>query len=117
MTDNVAAMAGDKGEPGHGAESTQTGDSAATVNPVLPADSAASKGGAAANESGEDSAAADSSAAEDDRTSAPSEADPALPQVPYGAWPSPITAAQVAGGRNRVSYPTIIGGTTWWQED
>ncbi len=122
MTDNVAAMAGDKGEPGHGAESTQTGDSAATVNPVLPADSAASKGGAAANDSSEDSAAvdssaADSSAAEDDRTSAPPEADPALPQVPFGAWPSPITSAQVAGGRNRVAYPTIIGDTTWWQED
>ncbi len=40
-----------------------------------------------------------------------------LPQVRYGEWPSPITAAQVAGGRLRVAYPTVIGATTWWQED
>ncbi|HEX2321564.1 MAG TPA: prolyl oligopeptidase family serine peptidase [Streptosporangiaceae bacterium] len=97
MTDNVAATPGDKGEPGHRAESAQTGDSGATVNPARPADDAANQGRAAAD--------------------APSEVNPALPQVPYGAWPSPITAAQVAGGRNRVAYPTIIGDTVWWQED
>jgi dipeptidyl aminopeptidase/acylaminoacyl peptidase len=114
MTDNVAATAGDKGEPGHRAESTQTGDSGATVNPARPADDAANEGGEAANEGGE---AADTAAAEGDDASAPSEVNPALPQVPYGAWPSPITAAQVAGGRNRVAYPTIIGDTVWWQED
>jgi dipeptidyl aminopeptidase/acylaminoacyl peptidase len=107
MTDNVAATAGDKGEPGHGPESTQTGDSGATANRARPADNAANEGGGAA----------DTSAAEGDDASAPSEVDPALPQVPYGAWPSPITAAQVAGGRNRVAYPTIIGDTVWWQED
>jgi dipeptidyl aminopeptidase/acylaminoacyl peptidase len=114
MTDNVAATAGNKGEPGHGAESTQTGDSGATVNPARPADNAANEGGEAANQG---RAAADTAAAEGDDASAPSEVDPALPQVPYGAWPSPITAAQVAGGRNRVAYPTIIGDTVWWQED
>jgi dipeptidyl aminopeptidase/acylaminoacyl peptidase len=43
--------------------------------------------------------------------------DQALPQVPYGAWSSPITAAQVAGGRARLSFPTVIGESTWWQED
>ena len=121
MTDNVAATAGDKGEPGHRAESTRTGDSGATVNPARPADDAANEGGEAANEGGEAAnqgrAAADTAAAEGDDTSAPSEVNPALPQVPYGAWPSPITAAQVAGGRNRVAYPTIIGDTVWWQED
>ncbi|HXP20858.1 MAG TPA: prolyl oligopeptidase family serine peptidase [Streptosporangiaceae bacterium] len=41
----------------------------------------------------------------------------ALPQVPYGAWPSPITAAQVARGRARLTFPTVIGASTWWQED
>ena len=104
MTDNVASAAGDKGEPGHSAESAQTGDSGATVNPAQPAGAPASAGGEAATAGGE--------------TGLPSgEADRALPQVPFGAWPSPITAAQVAGGRNRVAYPTIIGDTTWWQED
>jgi len=37
--------------------------------------------------------------------------------VPFGAWPSPITAAQVAGARLRLAFPTVIGETIWWQED
>ncbi|SRR6266487_3634372 len=41
----------------------------------------------------------------------------APPQVPFGAWPSPITAAQVAGGRIRVNFPTVIGTSVWWQEE
>src|SRR5262245_57994708 len=41
----------------------------------------------------------------------------AVPRVPFGAWPSPISAAQIAGGRIRLAFPTIIGNTTWWQED
>ncbi|HEX9525981.1 MAG TPA: hypothetical protein VF951_00665, partial [Streptosporangiaceae bacterium] len=41
----------------------------------------------------------------------------AVPQAPFGAWPSPISAAQVAGGRIRLAFPTVIGNTTWWQED
>jgi len=41
----------------------------------------------------------------------------AVPRVPYGAWPSPISAAHLAGGRSRVRFPTVIGETTWWQED
>jgi dipeptidyl aminopeptidase/acylaminoacyl peptidase len=38
------------------------------------------------------------------------------PEVPYGAWPSPITAADVARSGLRLSFPTIIGGDVWWQE-
>jgi hypothetical protein len=39
-----------------------------------------------------------------------------VPRVPYGEWPSPITAADVARGRLRLSFPTMIGGEMWWQE-
>jgi len=42
---------------------------------------------------------------------------PGLPEVRYGEWPSPITAAQVAGGRIRLSFPLVRGAVTWWQED
>src|SRR5579875_3177310 len=42
---------------------------------------------------------------------------PALPQIPYGAWPSPITAAQVAAGRTAVAHPLVAGGAVWWQQD
>ena len=38
------------------------------------------------------------------------------PRVPYGVWPSPITAADVARGRLRIAFPTVIGGEVWWQE-
>jgi dipeptidyl aminopeptidase/acylaminoacyl peptidase len=44
-------------------------------------------------------------------------AEPVLPRVPYGEWPSPITAEQVASGRLRVDMPTVFGEWTWWQED
>jgi dipeptidyl aminopeptidase/acylaminoacyl peptidase len=40
----------------------------------------------------------------------------AVPRVPFGEWPSPITAADVARGRRRLSFPTVIGGEVWWQE-
>ena len=40
----------------------------------------------------------------------------ALPAVPFGEWPSPITAAQVARGQVRVSSPVILGDETWWQQ-
>jgi dipeptidyl aminopeptidase/acylaminoacyl peptidase len=39
-----------------------------------------------------------------------------IPAIPFGAWPSPITAAEVARGRVRISYAVVIGGDTWWQE-
>ena len=39
-----------------------------------------------------------------------------VPAIPFGAWPSPITAADVARERLRLSFPIVIGGDTWWQE-
>jgi dipeptidyl aminopeptidase/acylaminoacyl peptidase len=38
------------------------------------------------------------------------------PEIPFGAWPSPITAADVARGGLRLSFPTVVGGDVWWQE-
>src|ERR1700727_555948 len=38
------------------------------------------------------------------------------PRIPYGAWPSPITAADVAKGQVAISYPMTIGTDVWWQE-
>jgi dipeptidyl aminopeptidase/acylaminoacyl peptidase len=40
----------------------------------------------------------------------------AVPPVPFGAWPSPILAADVGRGRLRITFPTVIGGDVWWQE-
>jgi dipeptidyl aminopeptidase/acylaminoacyl peptidase len=39
-----------------------------------------------------------------------------LPRAPFGSWPSPISAADVARGRVRLSFPTVIGADLWWQE-
>ena len=36
--------------------------------------------------------------------------------APYGAWKSPISAADVAAGAVGVSYPSIAGDEVWWQE-
>jgi hypothetical protein len=35
---------------------------------------------------------------------------------PFGSWPSPITAADVARQNLLVSFPVAIGGDVWWQE-
>ncbi|MEO5874470.1 MAG: prolyl oligopeptidase family serine peptidase [Streptosporangiaceae bacterium] len=35
---------------------------------------------------------------------------------PYGSWPSPISAADVARARIRLSFPTVKGDDVWWQE-
>ncbi|HXB47853.1 MAG TPA: prolyl oligopeptidase family serine peptidase [Streptosporangiaceae bacterium] len=43
-------------------------------------------------------------------------AEAAVPAVPFGEWPSPIAAAQVAGGQVRVSSPTVLGSDVWWQQ-
>jgi dipeptidyl aminopeptidase/acylaminoacyl peptidase len=43
-------------------------------------------------------------------------AEAAVPAVPFGEWPSPIAAAQVASGQVRVSSPTVIGSDVWWQQ-
>jgi len=39
-----------------------------------------------------------------------------VPPVAFGAWPSPIVAADVGRGRLRIAFPTVIGGDVWWQE-
>jgi len=53
----------------------------------------------------------------DTGTSQPSTAGgTAIPVAQFGAWPSPITAAAVATGRVRLSFPSVIGGDMWWQE-
>ncbi|WP_018655095.1 S9 family peptidase [Actinomadura flavalba] len=36
--------------------------------------------------------------------------------LPYGSWPSPISAADVARARLRLSFPTVSGPDVWWQE-
>ncbi len=36
--------------------------------------------------------------------------------LPCGTWPSPITAADVAGQYRQVSFPVAIDGEVWWQE-
>jgi dipeptidyl aminopeptidase/acylaminoacyl peptidase len=36
--------------------------------------------------------------------------------LPCGTWPSPITAADVAGQYRQVSFPVTIDGEVWWQE-
>ena len=38
------------------------------------------------------------------------------PAVPFGEWPSPITAAEVATAQVTASFPTIIGSDAWWQQ-
>jgi dipeptidyl aminopeptidase/acylaminoacyl peptidase len=40
----------------------------------------------------------------------------AAPRIPYGSWPSPISAADVARGQVLVSYPLVSGPDIWWQE-
>jgi dipeptidyl aminopeptidase/acylaminoacyl peptidase len=101
MTDNVTAMTGETSGLGH-----QAGP-AASGSPTGTGDLAGSSAGTAADHpSGE---AAGTPGAEP--------AAPALPEAPYGSWASPIAAAQVAGGRIRVAFPTVIGASTWWQED
>ena len=53
----------------------------------------------------------------DTGASQPSTADSVvIPAVQCGAWPSPITAADVARGQIRLSFPSIIGQDMWWQE-
>jgi len=41
---------------------------------------------------------------------------PVLPEVPYGAWPSPISAADLAGDAGRPSWPAFVDGALWWSE-
>src|SRR5215469_995221 len=41
--------------------------------------------------------------------------DATLPAVPFGEWPSPITAADVATAQPVGSFPTVRGRDIWWQ--
>ncbi|MDZ5076916.1 prolyl oligopeptidase family serine peptidase [Nesterenkonia sp. HG001] len=36
--------------------------------------------------------------------------------LPFGEWPSSITAEQLAVGGNRVSAPSLVGDHLWWTE-
>lgn len=36
--------------------------------------------------------------------------------LPYGSWPSPISAADVARARLRLGFPTVHDSDVWWQE-
>jgi dipeptidyl aminopeptidase/acylaminoacyl peptidase len=42
--------------------------------------------------------------------------DASVAAIPFGAWPSPITAADVARSSLHLAYPKVIGGEVWWQE-
>ena len=36
--------------------------------------------------------------------------------APYGAWPSPISAVDIARGKMKLGFPTVVGGQVWWEE-
>jgi dipeptidyl aminopeptidase/acylaminoacyl peptidase len=42
--------------------------------------------------------------------------EPQLPAVPFGEWPSPITAADLARAQAPGSFPIVLGGSVWWQQ-
>jgi dipeptidyl aminopeptidase/acylaminoacyl peptidase len=42
--------------------------------------------------------------------------EPALPAVPFGEWPSPITAGEVAVAQSPGAFPIVIGSGVWWQQ-
>ncbi|GGK82987.1 acyl-peptide hydrolase [Sphaerisporangium melleum] len=39
------------------------------------------------------------------------------PSAPFGAWPSPISTADVVRCGLRPGYPTAVAGAIWWEED
>src|SRR5271166_3806951 len=43
------------------------------------------------------------------------QADATGPAVPFGEWPSPIAAADIASSQVAGSFPTVVGSDTWWQ--
>src|SRR5215469_135311 len=47
---------------------------------------------------------------------APVSEEPQLPAVPFGEWPSPITAADLARAQAPGSFPIVLGGSVWWQQ-
>ncbi|PRY02654.1 S9 family peptidase [Allonocardiopsis opalescens] len=36
--------------------------------------------------------------------------------TPYGSWPSPLSATDVAQAGRQLGYPSIVGDDVWWQE-
>lgn len=36
--------------------------------------------------------------------------------IPYGAWPSPISAADLATGTLSLYFPQVVGDEVWWSE-
>ena len=36
--------------------------------------------------------------------------------LPYGSWPSPLTAELLATGGTRLGAPRLVGGAVWWTE-
>ena len=36
--------------------------------------------------------------------------------TPYGAWPSPLSASDVAAGTISLSWPRLVGDEVWWTE-
>jgi dipeptidyl aminopeptidase/acylaminoacyl peptidase len=51
-----------------------------------------------------------------DRVPEETEAQFLVPAVPFGEWPSPITAAEVAAGQATPSFPIVRGSDVWWQQ-
>jgi dipeptidyl aminopeptidase/acylaminoacyl peptidase len=43
-------------------------------------------------------------------------AQPTTPAIPFGEWPSPISAAEIARGQGAASFPLVLGSDTWWQQ-
>jgi dipeptidyl aminopeptidase/acylaminoacyl peptidase len=42
--------------------------------------------------------------------------EPRLPAVPFGEWPSPISAADLARAPVAGRFPIVIGSSVWWQQ-
>jgi dipeptidyl aminopeptidase/acylaminoacyl peptidase len=42
--------------------------------------------------------------------------EPRLPAAPFGEWPSPITAADLATAEAPGRFPIVAGGSVWWQQ-
>jgi dipeptidyl aminopeptidase/acylaminoacyl peptidase len=51
-----------------------------------------------------------------DQPAEQAESAPAAPAVPFGEWPSPISAAEIAVGQTTPSFPVIRGSDVWWQQ-
>ncbi len=51
-----------------------------------------------------------------DRGAEQTEADFSVPAVPFGEWPSPITAAEIAAAQATPSFPIVRGSDVWWQQ-